>query len=106
MSENCPVYTVPLKTGFLISPLVLLKFSAIYSLAKSVYIVHTFFIRDKNEKKKKKKRKKRKKKVIKSTWLILRCIIDYMGRAMRKRVFGHMWIAKVQISLRIRAVWS
>ena len=29
-----------------------------------------------------------------------------MDRTMRKRVFGHMQIAKAQISLRIRAVWS
>ena len=29
-----------------------------------------------------------------------------MGRAMRKRVFGHMRTAKAQISLPIRAVWS
>ena len=29
-----------------------------------------------------------------------------MGRAMRKRAFGHMRTAKAQISLRIRAVWS
>ena len=28
------------------------------------------------------------------------------GRAMWKRVFGHMRLAKAQISLRIRAVWS
>ena len=31
---------------------------------------------------------------------------EYMGRSMRKRVFGHMRTAKTQISLRIRAVWS
>ena len=31
---------------------------------------------------------------------------DCMGRAMWKRVFGHMRTAKVQISLRIRAGWS
>ena len=29
-----------------------------------------------------------------------------MGSAMWKRVFEHMWTAKAQISLRIRAVWS
>ena len=28
----------------------------------------------------------------------------HMGRAMRKRVFGHIRTAKAQISLRIRAV--
>ena len=40
--------------------------------------------------------------------------IGYTGRAMRTRVFGHMWTricghlrtAKAQIRLRIRAVWS
>ena len=29
-----------------------------------------------------------------------------MGHAMRKRVFGQLWTAKIQISLRIRADWS
>ena len=31
---------------------------------------------------------------------------QYMGRAMRKRAFGHLRTTKTQISLRIRAVWS
>ena len=30
----------------------------------------------------------------------------YVGRVMRKRVFGHTGTAKAQINLRIRAVWS
>ena len=38
--------------------------------------------------------------------LIIVIKIYYVGRAMRKCVFGHMPTAKVQISLRIRAVWS
>ena len=29
-----------------------------------------------------------------------------MGGAMQKHVFGHMWSAKAQISLRIHTVWS
>ena len=32
--------------------------------------------------------------------------LSNMSRAMRKRVFGHIRIAKVQIRLHIRAVWS
>ena len=30
----------------------------------------------------------------------------YMGRAMQKHVFGHMWTAKAQISLPIPMIWS
>ena len=37
---------------------------------------------------------------------LIRFVYYSMGRAMRKRVFGHMRTAKAQISLRIRAVWS
>ena len=33
-------------------------------------------------------------------------ILDYMNRKVRKRTFGHLRPAKIQIRLRIRAVWS
>ena len=32
--------------------------------------------------------------------------IYQMGHAMQKRVFGHIWTVKAQISPRIRTVWS
>ena len=35
-----------------------------------------------------------------------RYVEDYLGHIMRKRVLCHMRTTKVQISLRIRAVWS
>ena len=31
-------------------------------------------------------------------------VLKHTGRAMRKRVFGHMWTAKALISMHIRAV--
>ena len=36
----------------------------------------------------------------------MNCIITYMNYTVRKRIFGHVRPAKIQISLRICAVWS
>ena len=37
---------------------------------------------------------------------VINTCLRYLGLTLRKHVFRHMWTAKAQISLRIRAVWS